>query len=69
MLCHASTNQEVDHAVINAVMRNFGFCDISLIQININAYLGKKITQEEISNPKDIIVGNLTQGNFGESRQ
>jgi hypothetical protein len=69
MLCHATTKEEVDHAVIDAVIRNFGFCDISLIEININAYLGKKVSQDAMLNPKDLIVKNLTHGNFGDSRQ
>jgi hypothetical protein len=69
MLCHATTSEETQHAVIDAVLRNFGFCDISIIEVNISATLGKRVTPENMQNPKDLIVRNLTHGNIGESRQ
>lgn len=68
MLCHTSTPEESYQAVIDAVMSNFGFCDIHIIEVNIRAaIMGKRA--ENLQNPRDLIYRNLTIGNYGRSRQ
>jgi hypothetical protein len=67
MLCHTSTPEEAYQAVIDAVMSNFGFCDIQVIEVNIRAaIMGKRV--ENLQNPRDLIYRNLTSGNYGSSR-
>jgi hypothetical protein len=67
MLCHTSNLEEAYQGVIDAVMSNFGSCDINIIEVNIRAALmGKRI--ENLQTPTNLIYRNLTLGNYESSR-